>query len=519
MTESLGLRSLFRDVAADRRFRIWAGVAIVLHLGAAVFTVGYHHPDEHYQVLEFASYKLGGNDEAGLSWEFPRRMRSGLQPAIAWLVVRAGGAVGLDSPHTISLLLRLLSTALAGACVAALAWGFAHELGDRRRLRAFLLLSGLVWFMPYLHARFSAEGWSGSLFWIGLALIVGGRARSLPPAPMMAAAGALFGLAFQCRYQTAVLALGVGLWLLIEARARIADLAVLTGAFTATVGLGVVVDRWLYGEWVFAPWRYVDGNAIEGLAGQFDTHPVWYYPMLTLLGAVPPLSVLVLGAAVAFWVLAPRHPVTWSSLLFVLAHSVPARKSLRFLFPMLPVLPLMAVFAVLAIGTGQGRAARWLRGRRWRPGRKTIGFSVGLNLMQLAFVSFAPATVEVVVQKQIYDHADGKPVTVVGVGCDPFATHEDYPQTFYRPGGLRVVRVEDFAAVTSVVNREGRVLVVAERFDIPTDDVGYSTRLVYRSLPGWARHVNVNDWLERSPPWLLFEASPIPTELGDTLAR
>ncbi len=47
MTESLGLRSLFRDAAADRRFRIWAGVAIVLGItvGALVGIEGYNFLD------------------------------------------------------------------------------------------------------------------------------------------------------------------------------------------------------------------------------------------------------------------------------------------------------------------------------------------------------------------------------------------------------------------------------------------------------------------------------------------
>jgi phosphatidylinositol glycan class B len=50
---------------------------------------GYFHPDEYFQTVEFASYKLGVTAQAELPWEFAERMRPFLQPATYYALARA----------------------------------------------------------------------------------------------------------------------------------------------------------------------------------------------------------------------------------------------------------------------------------------------------------------------------------------------------------------------------------------------------------------------------------------------
>ncbi|MEO6759288.1 MAG: hypothetical protein ABIO24_07520, partial [Saprospiraceae bacterium] len=73
----------------------YLGIAGFLVYGVtAWFSAGYHHPDEHFQLLELANYKLGGTTAAELSWEFRDRIRPGLQPWIACEVIRGMRGVG-----------------------------------------------------------------------------------------------------------------------------------------------------------------------------------------------------------------------------------------------------------------------------------------------------------------------------------------------------------------------------------------------------------------------------------------
>ncbi len=46
------------------------GLAFALHVLGAWFSAGWQHPDEHYQIIEFARYLLGEISSDGLPWEF-----------------------------------------------------------------------------------------------------------------------------------------------------------------------------------------------------------------------------------------------------------------------------------------------------------------------------------------------------------------------------------------------------------------------------------------------------------------
>jgi hypothetical protein len=78
--------------------------------------VGYHNPDEYFQITEFASYKLGITPAANLAWEFNAGIRPALQPAMIYGLCKL---TNLSNPVMVSFLLRLVS-ALAGWGVTAL---------------------------------------------------------------------------------------------------------------------------------------------------------------------------------------------------------------------------------------------------------------------------------------------------------------------------------------------------------------------------------------------------------------
>ena len=104
-----------------RRIALLGALALSI---AAIFSIGPFHADEHFQILEFAGWKLGITPETDLTWEFGARLRPALQPAMAVMVHRLMNAVGFDDPYATSLLLRLFT--------AALAWSGAVLLFNRR---------------------------------------------------------------------------------------------------------------------------------------------------------------------------------------------------------------------------------------------------------------------------------------------------------------------------------------------------------------------------------------------------
>ena len=50
-------------------------ISILSLLISSIFSVGFFHPDEHYQILEFANYKMGNINPTQLPWEFHEKIR------------------------------------------------------------------------------------------------------------------------------------------------------------------------------------------------------------------------------------------------------------------------------------------------------------------------------------------------------------------------------------------------------------------------------------------------------------
>ncbi len=205
--------------------------------------------------------------------------------------------------------------------------------------------------MPYLGVRFSSENWGGALFFISLAWLM------LQPKKKSAYVmiGLLLGAAIACRYQTGFLIAGLALWLMVKRSAwrNTSNYLMLIGSAIG-LALSILADRWLYGEWTFTAWNYARVNIVEDMASQFGTAPWYYYFAKVLERAYPLMGILIILATFNFWWKHRDHPITWSSLVFVLVHLLVPHKELRFLFPLIFMIPLAV--ALLA-GT---KGFRWI---------------------------------------------------------------------------------------------------------------------------------------------------------------
>ena len=144
------------------RLVFWGGLVTLLY---AVLSTGVYHPDEHFQILEYAHMKLFGKPAPEqLPWEYGLKMRPGFQPMIAYAVGKLLLFAGVYSPHLLALLLRLFSGALSMWAV----WSFGRAAVRRGWLGPsgrnwFLGLSFGLWMLVYLHVRFSSEILAGNL--------------------------------------------------------------------------------------------------------------------------------------------------------------------------------------------------------------------------------------------------------------------------------------------------------------------------------------------------------------------
>lgn len=323
--------------AGRKSWLIAALIGLCLHLAAAWRTAGWFHPDEYFQTIEFAASKAGDFAPELLTYEWAERARPWLQPFLYLGVIEAARAVGITAPADAYFLCRLLMALLGFASLLLMPRLVEPE--ERLSLHWWLMLCP---FLPLQHARTSSENLAGILLVIGIFLVVppARRARRQDGARLLWA-GAAFGLAFIARYQTAVFATGVFLWLAIADRQKPSTLfqAALTFSLVA-VGLGALLDFIGYGEFTLAPYNYFALNALRGKAAEFGVMPFWGYAPLLAKHAGAVGALVVGGVSLSFFLRRSRSPVTWGCVPFIAVHCLIGHKEARFLAPLVGFLAL-----------------------------------------------------------------------------------------------------------------------------------------------------------------------------------
>ncbi len=357
----------------------------------AWFSYAYFHIDEYFQVVELTRSKLGEVDPRLLPWEHAQRMRPWLQPFLYWLVARPLWSAGVHDVFQLAFVFRLL-TGIAN--VGALALFLRTTLPwmptpEERRLHTRVVT--LLGFLPYLFVRTSSETGSMGALTAAFALLLEGATPgtvwSVPAvARRLVLAGLLFGLAFEMRFQTAFVSLGVVAWLVVVARASFRSVLLVGLGGACALGLGALADRWGYGAWTFPALTYFQANVVEGAAGFFGSDPPFAYLWMLPANVFFPVVLVLLALGVLAWVRCRRHPITWATLPFFVVHNLIAHKEERFLFP---IAILATALVTMAVGPSFGppsRVSRWAWERRgaW-PGKLLAAASVS-GMALLAFV-------------------------------------------------------------------------------------------------------------------------------------
>ena len=483
-------------------------LAAGLFLLTAIFSTGHHQGDEHFQILEFAMYKLGYASVSDLPWEFEERMRPALQPALAYLAYRVVGLGGEANPFVLSFCLRLLSGGFTLLVAYLLYRRYAPRLSGKP-LRWFVLLLLFHWCAYYNGVRFSSENWSG------LTVICGFLAypmtdwreeRSFTPAGGRSAwlAGALFGLAFLFRYQVALLVVGFGLWLLFVRREHWQRIIQVVGGGVLTVALAYPLTYWLYGEWTFPAWNYLASNLIEGKAATYGTRPWWGYFELTLLRGIPPLGLVYILATLLFCWHYRRDPLTLMVAVFAVVHSILARKDIRFLFPLIPLLPVLIAGSVKWTADSQYFAnskIKQKKGKFWLS--KFLLLCWVVNVLLLASVIVRTAHSGIAPSKFIYEHYPT--ATLAGPNARMIVAEGAIARYYNRPAYVVDTAFSDVLGtrVPAPPTTGAPRLYLLNASGVPAPPHG--TTLVYSNRPEWIASLDFFGWQDRQRWWYVYE--------------
>ena len=351
--------------------------ALVVYLTCAVFSSGFYYPDEHFQILEFAKWKMGQNTPLAMAWEHESMIRPSLQPVIAMMIIRPCQWLGMQNPFHQVMLLRVLTSLIMLYCMHVFVKAAGRWVNPEHR-NGLLAATLFFWLMPMISARFSSETLSTACMLLLLARMLNTELPSLREAAWM---GIVAALGFEFRYQMAFAFIGILLWILIIGKYRWQVWGAAAMGFLGVVVLCTALDCWFYGKFVFVLYNYYYMNMVMHVAAAYGVSP-WYTYFLQL-GIIPSLA---LGVPIIFSVCIGtfkhyRNPVVWAFWTFLLIHSAISHKEPRFLFPIMPLLPLFLVWAYEPILDKRDPIVSFI----------VIGLLAFVNMGGLIHVTFKPA--------------------------------------------------------------------------------------------------------------------------------
>lgn len=387
---------------------LWCG--IFFHLLAVIFSEGFQRPDEHLGIMRFVAMKLQmiTPEQGQVSWEYPAMIRPWLQPFFHYLILRPFQFLGLNDPFVMSFMLRLVSSifGLVGT------WSFyLYFKNDFQKKESFLFVLLSLWFIPFFHARPTAENWCASAFIIALPWVLSNKKSLL--------AGFFLALSFIFRYQMIVPIGALALWMIVFKKISLKNFFLISIGFLITNAVSTIIDYWGYGTWTFAPWNYWYHNIVEKRAASFGVEPWWYYLEKIITRGIPPFSLFIFFGTLLFWWKEKKHVLTWISLSFLVVHSLIGHKEVRFLFPMSA---LACYFAYWLFEKYSAKLRPWI-----------MKGLVTVNILLLLWASLRPAHDPIKFYKHLYyERPDIKEMTTLNLVRDQlhFYQRHDIKMTY-----------------------------------------------------------------------------------------
>ena len=147
-------------------------LSLVLHVLAAIFSTGFQHFDEHFQIFEFLNLKLGNIPASNLPWEYREQIRPWFQVFCYYLFYKPFQLIGIENPFFFAFLFRLV-TSLFGLYSLTKLWPLIQKWikSEQVQLITWGVLN-LSWFVPYIQVRTNSESFGISFFLWGISVFL-----------------------------------------------------------------------------------------------------------------------------------------------------------------------------------------------------------------------------------------------------------------------------------------------------------------------------------------------------------
>jgi len=491
----------------------WFAISLVLHLIVAWFSIGFYHFDEHFQILEFAGYKIGHSPASALPWEFEAQIRSAFQPFIAYCVLKLLFWVHIDDPFFATTILRFMSAFLGWFSSVFLTVALLKYLQLKQLRKWFIVLSSILSSLFMIHARFSSESWAGSLAFLGIAImlmLVSQKNKENKTGQFLyfLFCGFLFGLSYLCRVQSVFLYPGLFLWLFFLKRVPIYKLFIILMGIIAAVTVGILLDYWFYGVWVNTAYRYFIINILQGKAAEFGTQPWWWYlPELIRFGFWP-LQLLMISLVGIAFLRHLKNPLVWVCVPFILVHFLVGHKELRFLFPLVEALPFLLIIGIESVLISQKSIIEKLKRHKKYVYILGIVFII-YSAIEVINMCEWPMSSFLYPMKYIYVNYHEPTDVIINDSSLNMLLNGRLKVNYYKRQTTRYLFMSDPDSIKNYAasnNRLVLMMISSRGFDLDKIFMKIKPQLspAYCQVPIWLKKIDVNHWESRTSFWKIY---------------
>lgn len=465
-------------------------IAVVVYILTAMCSHGYYHPDEHFQIIEFASFKLGATKADSLAWEYNAEIRPAIQPALCFIIFKVLYSVGFANPYLLAAMLRIITAMFAVTAIRFFTNATLPQI-DVSNKRQYIVLSYFLWFLPFLNVRFSSEIWSGLFFLVAVAIV---QKKSCTQIVHWILIGVFVGVSFLFRFQSIVLAMCLILWLVIVKKEALTNIFFILISALVMLQLGILIDYWFYGRYLYTFWNYFYVNIVLGVSSQFGILPWYYFLERVAKAALYPIGVIILFCAIVMAFRRWNSLIIWITIPFVLLHSLIPHKELRFLFPLINFIPFILISAWQEMSELQFVKKR-ISGKVRRC--FLVCFAT-INSACIVIMIFRPNEVgKARITKYIYDTYGTKKINLICTNTSNPYSAAQLQKTFYITNNIRYTNLDRAVRSNASDLRDAKEinLLVLRHYEAvnPINENiinNFHFNKELQSMPQWARWIN-----------------------------
>ena len=136
--------------------------------------------------------------------------------------------------------------------------------------------------------------------------------------------------------------------------------------------------------------------------------------------------------------------------------------------------------------------------------KRAIGFFIVINIIAAVFVAVKPAHDAMFLYQGISETYHDKKINLYNYGLDIYKNKLSIGMSFYRPRGLKEMRIDNTTELLKKVKQEEDTFLVGYRGVVMPKELQSledNCEVFTRTMPTWVLINNFNDWQARSRIW------------------